>query len=274
MNRRKKRFLRRVKRGGFRGRPRAPRPLCSPRAHRRLLHRLHGAARAPASLGALLRRGQLLFTFEETIDRLFPFGRRVSRRKGRPLLALWLHGVLRPEGLRPAPRLRDPRARRGARSLRGVEVRGRVARAGAARLRGGRLRPRAARSARRDLLSLRHGVPGRARRGRLQALRPARRRARRRGADGTRDEPLSRSVILRPLMRPLGTYRAAPALPPELAPLADLARDMRWTWRPPTRSLFRELDPERWQRSGNPVLVLRSVDPARLEALAANADYV
>ncbi len=75
-------------------------------------------------------------------------------------------------------------------------------------------------------------------------------------------------------MRPLGTYRAAPALPPELAPLADLARDMRWTWRPHTRALFRELDPEEWHRSGNPVLLLRAVDPVRLAALAANADYV
>ncbi len=75
-------------------------------------------------------------------------------------------------------------------------------------------------------------------------------------------------------MRPLGTYRAAPKLPPELAPLSDLARDMRWTWRPHARALFRELDPDEWQRSGNPVLLLRSVDPARLAALAADADYV
>jgi glycogen phosphorylase len=75
-------------------------------------------------------------------------------------------------------------------------------------------------------------------------------------------------------MRPLGTYRAAPVLPPELAPLSDLARDMRWTWRPGARALFRELDPEEWHRSGNPVLLLRSVDPARLTSLAANADYV
>jgi starch phosphorylase len=75
-------------------------------------------------------------------------------------------------------------------------------------------------------------------------------------------------------MRPLGTYRAAPALPPELAPLAALARDMRWTWRAGARALFRELDPEEWHRSGNPVLLLRVVDPARLARLAADAGYV
>ena len=75
-------------------------------------------------------------------------------------------------------------------------------------------------------------------------------------------------------MRPLGTYRAAPTLPPELAPLSDLARDMRWTWRPHARALFRELDPAEWHRSGNPVLLLRAVDPARLAVLASDAAYV
>jgi starch phosphorylase len=49
---------------------------------------------------------------------------------------------------------------------------------------------------------------------------------------------------------------------------------MRWTWRPATRALFRELDPEEWNRSGNPVRLLRSVDPARLEALARSGEYV
>ncbi len=75
-------------------------------------------------------------------------------------------------------------------------------------------------------------------------------------------------------MRPLGTYRAAPTLPAELAPLAGIARDMRWTWRPAARALFRELDPEEWSRSGNPVLLLRTVDPKRLLDLAADAGYV
>jgi len=75
-------------------------------------------------------------------------------------------------------------------------------------------------------------------------------------------------------MRPLGTYRAAPALPPELAPLADMARDMRWTWRPNARALFRDLDPEQWHRSGNPVLLLRVVAPERLAQCAADEGYV
>ncbi|MGA7990344.1 MAG: alpha-glucan family phosphorylase [Thermoanaerobaculia bacterium] len=75
-------------------------------------------------------------------------------------------------------------------------------------------------------------------------------------------------------MRPLGTYRTAPTLPLELAPLATLARDMRWTWRAGARSLFREIDPEEWQRSGNPVLLLRVVEPARLARLAVDEDYV
>jgi starch phosphorylase len=75
-------------------------------------------------------------------------------------------------------------------------------------------------------------------------------------------------------MRPLGTYRAAPALPPDLAPLASLARDMRWTWRAHVRALFHEIDREGWHRTGNPVLLLRVADPARLARLAEDQDYV
>jgi starch phosphorylase len=49
---------------------------------------------------------------------------------------------------------------------------------------------------------------------------------------------------------------------------------MRWTWRTSARALFREVDPDEWQRSGNPVLLLRSVKPKRLEELARSEDYV
>src|ERR1017187_8292933 len=75
-------------------------------------------------------------------------------------------------------------------------------------------------------------------------------------------------------MRPLGTYRLAPALPDRLAPLAALARDLRSTWREDVRSLFRDLDPEEWERNGNPVVLLRTADPARLLALASDEPYM
>jgi glycogen phosphorylase len=75
-------------------------------------------------------------------------------------------------------------------------------------------------------------------------------------------------------MRPLGSYRASPALPQNLTPLAHLARDLRWSWRENVRLLFEEIDPAAWERTGNPVATLRSVEPARLEALAANSEFV
>ncbi|HEX2758181.1 MAG TPA: DUF3417 domain-containing protein, partial [Thermoanaerobaculia bacterium] len=75
-------------------------------------------------------------------------------------------------------------------------------------------------------------------------------------------------------MRPLGTYRLAPALPDRLAPLSALARDLRSTWREDVRSLFRDIDPEEWERNGNPVVILRTTDPARLLALASDEQYV
>src|SRR5450759_3152920 len=75
-------------------------------------------------------------------------------------------------------------------------------------------------------------------------------------------------------MRPLGTYRLAPALPEALAPLSPLARDLRATWREEVRALFRDIDPEEWERSGNPVVLLRTADPARLASLAADEAYV
>ncbi len=75
-------------------------------------------------------------------------------------------------------------------------------------------------------------------------------------------------------MRPLGTYRLAPALPERLAPLSQLARDLRVTWRENVRSLYRDIDPEEWERSGNPIILLRTADPARLRALASDEAYV
>ncbi|HEX5854811.1 MAG TPA: DUF3417 domain-containing protein, partial [Thermoanaerobaculia bacterium] len=71
-------------------------------------------------------------------------------------------------------------------------------------------------------------------------------------------------------MRPLGTYRLAPALPERLAPLSPLAHDLRVTWREDVRSLYRDIDPEEWERSGNPIILLRTADPARLAALASD----
>ncbi len=62
-------------------------------------------------------------------------------------------------------------------------------------------------------------------------------------------------------------------LPPELEGLADLALDLRWTWSHATDQLWEMLDPEAWERTGNPYFILQSVSQARLEEAAADDDF-
>src|SRR5574340_423152 len=48
--------------------------------------------------------------------------------------------------------------------------------------------------------------------------------------------------------------------------LTALAFNLRWSWNPAVRDLFRELAPDAWAHSNNPIDVLRTIeaDPARL----------
>ena len=57
-------------------------------------------------------------------------------------------------------------------------------------------------------------------------------------------------------------------LPPSLAPLAGLAVDMRWSWSHATDAVWATIDGDLWARTRNPWLVLQSVSPQRLRALA------
>ncbi|RZS39007.1 starch phosphorylase [Herbihabitans rhizosphaerae] len=66
-----------------------------------------------------------------------------------------------------------------------------------------------------------------------------------------------------------------PGLPEPLHALATLATNLRWTWHPPTQDLFAAVDPEVWERvSGDPLRLLAEVPADRLEALAADADFL
>ncbi|MFN2432496.1 MAG: alpha-glucan family phosphorylase [Gemmatimonadota bacterium] len=66
-----------------------------------------------------------------------------------------------------------------------------------------------------------------------------------------------------------------PWLPDPLRPLQDLAYNLRWTWNHPTRELFRQLDPELWEETQrNPVLLLRRIDPRRLERAAHDEAFL
>lgn len=70
-----------------------------------------------------------------------------------------------------------------------------------------------------------------------------------------------------------------PAIPPRplpaaLQPLVDLALDLRWTWSHAGDALWRRLDADLWEQSGNPWQMLQQVSVARLAALAADDAFV
>jgi starch phosphorylase len=76
-------------------------------------------------------------------------------------------------------------------------------------------------------------------------------------------------------MRVLGTHAPAGPLPEPLKPLDELARDLRWTWRPSLRALFVALDPEGWERTrGNPVALLAERPPERLDRVASDGSFL
>jgi starch phosphorylase len=67
----------------------------------------------------------------------------------------------------------------------------------------------------------------------------------------------------------------AERLPVPVVPLARLAFNYWWSWRPGGAAVFRDLDPALWQRSGgNPRFLLEVATPRRLDEAAARADYV
>jgi starch phosphorylase len=67
----------------------------------------------------------------------------------------------------------------------------------------------------------------------------------------------------------------AARLPDPLAPLARVAMNLWWSWSRDGDAVFRDLDPELWQRSGsNPYALVVGAAPRRLHELAAQPEYV
>ncbi len=66
---------------------------------------------------------------------------------------------------------------------------------------------------------------------------------------------------------------APPELPPGLEPLVDLALDLRWTWSHQADPLWRALDPQIWEATANPWLLLEAVPRARLAACAGDPTF-
>jgi len=76
-------------------------------------------------------------------------------------------------------------------------------------------------------------------------------------------------------MRALRSFTVRPRLPEPLAPLEELAMNLRWAWDDRTRDLFRWVDPDAWDATRHdPVSMLGTTSPARLAELAADPAFL
>ncbi|MEO6310175.1 MAG: alpha-glucan family phosphorylase, partial [Leifsonia sp.] len=76
-------------------------------------------------------------------------------------------------------------------------------------------------------------------------------------------------------MKAIRKFTVRAVLPEALAPLEELAGNLRWSWHEPTRQLFEHIAPAVWREVGHdPTALLGAVEPARLDELAQDADYV
>ncbi|WP_134766222.1 alpha-glucan family phosphorylase [Nocardioides sp. 1609] len=76
-------------------------------------------------------------------------------------------------------------------------------------------------------------------------------------------------------MRAIRRFTVRPVLPPALAPLGELAGNLRWSWHPETQDVFAEVDPVLWESTGrDPVRLLGAVGRARFDELAADEGFL
>ena len=72
-------------------------------------------------------------------------------------------------------------------------------------------------------------------------------------------------------MRAARSFVVRPRLPDALAPLHELAMNLRWSWNRSTQELFASVDPEAWEAAGHdPMRLLGTVSRQRLAELAAD----
>src|SRR5579859_7041511 len=75
-------------------------------------------------------------------------------------------------------------------------------------------------------------------------------------------------------MRAIRRFTVRTVLPEPLAPLAELAANLRWSWHAPTRELFAAVDPRQWEAvGGDPVRLLGAVRTERLAILASDGRF-
>jgi glycogen phosphorylase len=76
-------------------------------------------------------------------------------------------------------------------------------------------------------------------------------------------------------VRALRSFTVRAQLPEALAPLHDLAMNLRWSWDSRTRDLFRWVDPAVWETTGHdPPHLLAMVSPDRMARLAADPAFM
>ncbi|MCY1157918.1 MAG: glycosyltransferase family 1 protein [Citricoccus sp.] len=76
-------------------------------------------------------------------------------------------------------------------------------------------------------------------------------------------------------MKAIRRFTVRTHLPESIAGLSRLATNLRWSWHPQTKALFRDLDPEAWyELNQDPVALLGSFDRSRLTELAADESIV
>ncbi len=76
-------------------------------------------------------------------------------------------------------------------------------------------------------------------------------------------------------MKALRRFTVRAHLPERLIALDQLSTNLRWSWDKPTQDLFASIDPTLWERCGrDPVAMLGAVNPARLDELALDEDFL
>jgi starch phosphorylase len=76
-------------------------------------------------------------------------------------------------------------------------------------------------------------------------------------------------------VRALRRFTVRLALPPSLAPLADLVMNLRWSWHPQSLDLLRSVDPDTWSAvDQDPARLLGEVSPERLAELAKDKTFL
>lgn len=71
----------------------------------------------------------------------------------------------------------------------------------------------------------------------------------------------------------LPTYSLLPTDIEGFDSLAELALDLRWSWNHYGDKIWRELEPELWERTQNPWVVLQTVSPERLQTLLGQTKF-